>query len=97
VTEFVKLPDGCPEPNTRFNVGDLVRCLIDPLYLSESVFDPVNHAKGIGVVTKLLFFKRTTARTLSDTICEVEIFWLSTSLTSYHLDKYVNKLKIKDI
>ena len=94
IKEFIHLPEDHPDAQTDFNIGDLVHCTIDPLYLTESAFDCGRHANSIGIVTKISHFHRLSDMGLfQDVICELEIFWFATASVSYHLDKYVLKLQ----
>jgi hypothetical protein len=94
IKEFLHLPKEHPDAQTDFNVGDLVSCTIDPLYLTESAFDCGRHLNSIGIVVNISFYQRLSEVGLfHDVICELEIFWFATTSVSYHLDKYVLKLQ----
>ena len=95
VTEFIRIPAGHPDTHTDFQIGELVSCLIDPLYEIDSFYDCGKNADGIGIVIDISFFQRLSDLGLiEEVICELEIYWFETMIVSYHLDKNVKKLDI---
>jgi hypothetical protein len=93
IKEFIKVEGGCEECFTIFKKGDLVHCLVDPLYLTDSVFDCGKYIKDIGVITEVTFFKQYFGEGIRfDVICELGIHWANADVVSYHLDKYISHL-----
>tara|TARA_B100000131_G_scaffold33333_1_gene30865 strand:- start:175 stop:456 length:282 start_codon:yes stop_codon:yes gene_type:complete len=90
IREYRQLYD-CDDCETEFKVGDLVRCLVDPLYLTESKFDCGKYTGEVGLVTNVAFFKEFGLG-MGFVICELEIYWGQSHITSYHLDKYIEKI-----
>ena len=94
IREFVRVPNDCVGCNTIFKKGDLVFCQVDPLYLTESVFDCGKYIKDIGLVTEVVFYKQHLGQGVrSEIVCELEIHWANANKTSCHLDKYIAHLE----
>ena len=90
IKEFVKVLGDCEECYTIFKKGDLVHCLVDPLYLTDSVFDCGKFTRDIGVIVEISFFKQYIGQgERFDIVCELGIHWASADVVSYHLDKYI--------
>ena len=49
IREYVKINESSTLCKTEFKKGDLVFCNIDPLFLTESVFDCGKFSKDIGI------------------------------------------------
>tara|TARA_Y100001938_G_C7946818_1_gene357194 strand:- start:98 stop:379 length:282 start_codon:yes stop_codon:yes gene_type:complete len=90
IREYKQLYD-CPDCKTNFKVGDIVRCMIDPLYLTDSKFDCGSFENEVGLVLDVCFFKEYGVG-MGFVICELEIYWGQSRKTSYHLDKYIEKI-----
>ena len=93
--EYFKINNPCELCETEFEVGDLVYCAIDPLYLTDSVFDCGRFSKDVGIVVEVSFFRESlNESTHSFIICELAIHWGDSGTISYHLDKYIKKFEL---
>jgi len=91
ISEFKQIFD-CPGCETDFEKGDIVYCMVDPLYLMDSHLDYEKHSKEIGIVTDVVFYKDLHRTGMPVVICELAVYWARTDITSYHLDKYLQKI-----
>ena len=92
ISEYQQVYD-CPECKTEFEKGDIVRCMLDPLYLTESRFDCGRHAEDIGIVVGVSFYEdRRTRAYIYNIVCELSIYWAVADVVTFHLDKYVQKI-----
>tara|TARA_Y100001963_G_C6445773_1_gene293496 strand:+ start:173 stop:454 length:282 start_codon:yes stop_codon:yes gene_type:complete len=90
-SEYEKLHN-CEECESEFEVGDLVVCMIDPLYLAESRWDCGREPNTPGVVIDIHFYKESLNLHHPRIVCELEVYWFSVQKVTYHLDKYVKKI-----
>jgi hypothetical protein len=83
---------GCPECVSKYEKGDIVRCLLDPLYLTESRFDCGSRGDEIGIVVGIHFYKDQRLHREEKTFCELAVYWAKSDMTTYHLEKYIQKI-----
>tara|TARA_Y100000593_G_scaffold92870_2_gene185849 strand:+ start:1093 stop:1374 length:282 start_codon:yes stop_codon:yes gene_type:complete len=83
---------GTPDCTTRFQKGDIVQCLIDPLYLAESRFDCGRHVDEIGIVIDIIFYQDQRLHRQKSVFCELAVYWAKSDMVTYHLDKYIHKI-----
>ena len=91
INEFKQVSD-CPDCETDFVKGDIVRCSSSLVHLQASKFDCGRHEDDIGIVIDIAFYKDIPQSGMSVIICELAIYWAQTDMTSYHLDKYIQKI-----
>ena len=91
INEFKQVYD-CPDCETEFEKGDIVRCRLDPMFLTDARFDCGRHVEEIGIVTGITFYKDLQRSGMAVVICELAIYWAQSDMTTFHLDRYIQKI-----
>ena len=82
----------CPDCKTDFEKGDIVRCVRDHLFLADSMFDCGKRKDDIGIVTDITFYKDLQGPGMSVVICELSVYRAQADMTTFHIDKYIEKI-----
>ncbi len=91
IREYKQVWD-CPECVSEYEKGDIVRCMLDPLYLTESRFDCGRHGDEIGIVVGITFYKDQRLHREKEIFCELAIYWSVSDIVTFHLEKYIQKV-----
>lgn len=91
INEFKQIYD-CPDCKTEFEKGDIVRCMMDAMSIVDARFDCGRRNEEIGIVTNIMFYKDLQRSGMAVVICELEIYWAQSDITTFHLDRYIQKI-----
>mgnify|MGYP001242393694 FL=1 len=91
ITEYKQVFD-CPECKTDFNKGDIVQCSLDTASIYDSMFDCGGRKGDIGIVIGVTFYKDYQGGGMGVVVCELTVYWAIADMTTYHLDRYLEKM-----